>query len=78
MSESSKLNIPALTIDAVRAGLRAKTFSAEELAREALRFAEAANPGTNAYLTFSPERALESARAVDAKLAAGEDPGPLA
>ena len=41
-------------------------------------FAEAENPKTNAYLTFSPERALAAARAVDQKIAAGEDPGPLA
>ena len=32
-----------------------------ELAREALEFAERENPKTNAYLLFSPERALEAA-----------------
>ena len=36
------------------------------------------NPKTNAYLTFSPERALAAAEAVDRKIAAGEDPGALA
>ena len=49
-----------------------------ELAQSALEFAEAENPKTNAYLHFSPERALEAAERVDRKLAAGEDPGPLA
>ena len=68
----------AHTIDSIRAGLLSKTFSAEELARQSLDFAQAENPKTNAYLTFSPERALQSARAVDKKLAAGEDPGLLA
>jgi len=66
------------TIDSIRSGLLAKKFSAEELAREALAFAEAENPKTNAYLTFAPERALAAARAVDEKIAAGIDPGPLA
>ena len=49
-----------------------------ELAAEALRFAEAENPKTNAYLQFSPERALERRRAWIEKIARGEDPGPLA
>ncbi len=66
------------TIDSIRAGLVAKQFSAEELTREALAFAEAENPKTNAYLILSPERALAAARAVDGKLAAGEEPGALA
>jgi aspartyl-tRNA(Asn)/glutamyl-tRNA(Gln) amidotransferase subunit A len=66
------------TIDSIRAGLLAKKFSAEEFTREALAFAEAENPKTNAYLTLAPERALASARAVDDKIAAGIDPGPLA
>ena len=66
------------TIDSIRAGLVAKQFSAEELTRDALAFAEAENPKTNAYLILSPERALAAARAVDEKLAAGEDPGALA
>jgi len=66
------------TIDSIRADLLAKKTSAEEIARQALKFAEAENPKTNAYLTFAPERALAAARAVDQKIAAGEDPGPLA
>src|ERR1700680_3490151 len=66
-----------LTIDSIRAGLLAKKFSAEELARQSLAYANAENPKTNAYLTLSPERALSAARAVDAQIAKGEDPGPL-
>ena len=71
------MNIPTLTIDRVREGLLARRFSARELAAEALRFAEAENPKTNAYLHFSPERALDAAARVDQRLADGEDPGPL-
>jgi aspartyl-tRNA(Asn)/glutamyl-tRNA(Gln) amidotransferase subunit A len=66
------------SIASIRRGLNAKEFSAEEFTRQALAYAEAENPKTNAYLMFSPERALASARAVDAKIARGEDPGPLA
>src|SRR5438309_850381 len=72
------MNIPALTIDDVKDGLRKRSFSAVELAREALRFAEAENPATNAYLSFSPERALAAAALVDEKLARGGEAGPLA
>jgi aspartyl-tRNA(Asn)/glutamyl-tRNA(Gln) amidotransferase subunit A len=72
------MDIPSLTIDQVRKGLLARRFSAVELAREALSFAEARNASTNAYLHFSPERALRSAARVDEKVARGEDPGPLA
>jgi aspartyl-tRNA(Asn)/glutamyl-tRNA(Gln) amidotransferase subunit A len=66
------------SIASIREGLLAKKFSAEELAREALEFAETENPKTNAYLTFSSVRAIAAAEAVDRKIAAGEDPGPLA
>ena len=72
------MDIPALTIDAVRDGLLSRRFSAADLASEAVRFAEAENAKTNAYLRFSPERALATARRVDQQIARGEDPGPLA
>jgi aspartyl-tRNA(Asn)/glutamyl-tRNA(Gln) amidotransferase subunit A len=66
------------TIASIRAGLRAKEFSAADIAREALEFAERENRRTNAYLTFCPERALAAAAEVDRKIAAREDPGALA
>jgi len=72
------MDIASLTIDGIRASLLARRFSAVELATEALGFAEAENPRTNAYLHFSPERALAAARRVDERLARGEEPGPLA
>src|SRR5579863_6932504 len=62
----------------IRQGLATKKFSAEELTLAALAHAQAENPKTNAYLAFCPERALSAARKVDAKIAAGIDPGPLA
>jgi len=72
------VNIPSLTIEQVRVGLRARSFTAAELAAEALRFAQQENPRTNAYLHFSPERALASAKRVDEQITRGEEPGPLA
>src|SRR5580658_6803620 len=72
------MDIPSLTIDAVREGLLARRFSAVELASEALRFAETENPKTGAYLGYSPERALATARLVDERIAQGEEPGALA
>src|SRR5260221_12888274 len=71
------MNLPSLTIDGVKEGLRKREFSATELAKEALRFAEAENPKTNAYLHFSSQRALAAAARVDEKVARGEDPGAL-
>lgn len=68
----------ALGIQDIHEGLRSKRFSAVELAEAALNFAESENPKINGYISFCRERALSAARAVDEKIAAGEDPGPLA
>ena len=67
-----------LTIDSIGAGLRAKRFSARELAQEALRVGEAENGASGVYLSLTPERALAAADRVDAQLATGEETGPLA
>jgi aspartyl-tRNA(Asn)/glutamyl-tRNA(Gln) amidotransferase subunit A len=67
----------ARTIQSIREGLLKKEFSAVEVAREALGYAERENPKTNAYLSFSSERAMEAAERVDRKIAAGDDPGLL-
>ena len=72
------MDIVSLTIDGIRESLLARRFSAVELATEALGFAEAENPRTNAYLRFSPERALSAARHVDERIARGQELGRLA
>jgi aspartyl-tRNA(Asn)/glutamyl-tRNA(Gln) amidotransferase subunit A len=72
------MQVASLTIEAVRKGLLQREFSAAELAREVLHFAESENPKINGYLRFSPERALAAAEAVDEKIARGEDAGVLA
>ncbi len=68
------MDIPSLTIDSVREGLRTRQFSAAELTAEALRFAEAENPKTNAYLHLSPERALATRGASTSKSRAAKIP----
>jgi aspartyl-tRNA(Asn)/glutamyl-tRNA(Gln) amidotransferase subunit A len=71
------MDIPSLTIDRVKQALLSRQFSACELAAAALRFAEAENPKTNAYLRLCPERAMAAAGRVDERIARGEDPGAL-
>jgi aspartyl-tRNA(Asn)/glutamyl-tRNA(Gln) amidotransferase subunit A len=70
--------IDALTIPAIREALENRSVSAKELAEAALAFAERENPATNAYLTFSPERALVAASQVDERISKDEYAGALA
>jgi aspartyl-tRNA(Asn)/glutamyl-tRNA(Gln) amidotransferase subunit A len=69
-------DLNALTLKGALDALAAKEFSAEELAKAQLAAIEAANPQLNAYLLATPEKALEMARASDARRARGEA-GPL-
>src|SRR5581483_11954919 len=71
-------DLASLSIESVREGLARKKFSAAELAKAALAFAQKENPKTNAFLTFSPERALRTAAKVDEDIARGLDLPPLA
>src|SRR5580704_16194644 len=64
-----------LTLKSAIDGLRAKTFSAEELATAHLSAMEQARP-LNAFVLETPEMALAMAKASDARIAAGEA-GPL-
>ncbi|ODS02523.1 aspartyl/glutamyl-tRNA amidotransferase subunit A [Methyloceanibacter marginalis] len=61
-----------LTIVEAREGLRAKSFSAAELTQAHLDAIETSNAALNAYVLPTPERALEMAKASDAKLGTGE------
>jgi len=67
-----------LTASEIAERVRARDVSAEEVARDALARLDAANPAINAVVQFMPEEAIAAARAVDAAIARGEDPGPLA
>lgn len=59
-------------------GVRARRFSAREVLEAALARIEAKNPGLNAFIATDAERARAAAEQVDAQVARGEDPGPLA
>lgn len=60
------------------ARVRAKAVSATEVARDALARIDAVNPKINAVIDHRPEEVLADAAAIDAAIARGEDPGPLA
>jgi Asp-tRNA(Asn)/Glu-tRNA(Gln) amidotransferase A subunit family amidase len=58
--------------------VRARKVSAEEATSCALDRIEERNGTTNAFVLVCSERALDEARAVDRRLAAGDEVGPLA
>ena len=65
-----------LTFAELSAALRRGATSSEELARHFLARIERLDPALNSFVTVSPERALEEARAADAARRRGEA-GPL-
>ncbi len=75
MSLAVKKEVPAkltdLTIADAIDGLRTKKFSATELAKDHIRAVEKARP-LNAFVTETPELALQQAKESDARLAKGE------
>ncbi len=58
--------------------IRARELSAVEVMDAHMAQIERVNPAVNAVVTFLPDLAHAGARAVDAALARGDDPGPLA
>ncbi|HET7293593.1 MAG TPA: Asp-tRNA(Asn)/Glu-tRNA(Gln) amidotransferase subunit GatA [Vicinamibacteria bacterium] len=68
----------ALGAAAIARRVRSGALRAEDVARAALKVIAEAEPRIEAFLCVLEERALEKARAVDASVAAGRDPGPLA
>ena len=70
--------IASLSVSDIREGLKKKSFSAKELAESAVAHGEKENPKTNAFLTFSAERALATAARVDRLIARDQYAGALA
>jgi aspartyl-tRNA(Asn)/glutamyl-tRNA(Gln) amidotransferase subunit A len=66
-----------MTIREAAAGLRARNFSASELATTAISRIDNHNSGLGAFITITAEQALEQARQADRELAAGRDRGPF-
>ena len=70
--------IARLTAVEITAKVKAREVSALEVAEASLRRMETLEPHIAAYCVPTPEVARAAARAVDAKVAAGEDAGTLA
>src|SRR5688572_21716679 len=64
--------LTGLTLADARDGLKAKEFTARELAEAHVAAMDAANKSLNAYVMTTPERAMEMAKASDARLAKGK------
>ena len=71
------MDLTALTISEIRDLLTRKQVSAQELVGAHLQRIEDRDKDVRAYLSFCPERALEQAGRIDARLAAGEPLPPL-
>jgi amidase len=67
--------LPATEIAAL---VRSRKASAADVAKDALARLDAANPAINAVVDHRPEETLAEAARVDAAIARGEDPGPMA
>ncbi len=67
-----------MTLAELAGAVRERRVSAEALARISLERIERLNPSLNAVISVRAEEALGEARALDARVAAGENPGPLA
>ncbi len=65
-------NLRTLTLADMRDGLKAKKFSAVELADAHLSAIEQTNAQYNAFITITRDKAIEMAKASDAKLAKGQ------
>src|SRR5439155_258043 len=66
-----------LSLREAAARVRRREVSATELARDAFARIAAVDGRVGAFLTLDEAGALATARAVDRRVAAGEDPGPL-
>ena len=65
-------DLTKLTLADARNGLKEKKFSSTELTKAYIQSVEAARP-LNAYITETPEKALDMARQADERLAKGEN-----
>ena len=62
----------------IAARIRSRELTAREVTEDALARIDAVNPAINAVVQFLPDEALAEADRIDAAIAAGENPGPLA
>ena len=76
-ADAADVDLSTLTVESIQAGFATNRFTAELLAIACLHHIEKFNPIYNAII-FLNESALEDARAIDRRRAAGEKLGPLA
>lgn len=67
-----------MTLAQLSSAVRERRASAVEVVRISLERIERLNPPLNAVIATRPEQAFTEAEALDARIVAGEDPGPLA
>jgi len=67
-----------MSLSEIASAVRERRVSAVEMVRTSLERIERLNPPLNAVIGTRPEEALAEAEALDARIVAGEDPGPLA
>src|SRR2546427_4045562 len=70
-------DVASLTIAQASALIQNKKISPVELTRAVLDRIEALDPLLHAYITVTPERALDQARDAESELANGQYRGPL-
>jgi aspartyl-tRNA(Asn)/glutamyl-tRNA(Gln) amidotransferase subunit A len=66
-----------LTVAEIRDGVASASFSALEVAEAFIANVAAAQPALNAFIVPTPEKAIDAAKAIDAKRAAGQSLGKL-
>ncbi|GIF36627.1 amidase [Actinoplanes xinjiangensis] len=72
------MDVTELTATEIAAGVRDGRFTATTVVERHLARIEEVNPRVNAVTVVLAEKAREAAAALDARIAAGRDPGPLA
>jgi len=72
------VNLTALTAHELHDMLKARKVSCREVTQAVLERISAVDGQVRAYVTVTADQALESARAVDERIARGEEIGPLA
>jgi Asp-tRNA(Asn)/Glu-tRNA(Gln) amidotransferase A subunit family amidase len=72
------IDFRSTTVGELAADVRAGRRSARELVEGALGRIDAVNPTINAFVAVDGEDAYAAAARIDARIAAGDDPGPLA
>ncbi len=70
------MNLHTLSVKELSEGLRKKSFSARDIAKSSLHQIEKFNSKLGAFITVN-HKALDRASEIDARLAKGEDIGPL-